>query len=64
MSLGSSASQDEPLAGSAGEGAADDGEGLIAGLRDEGNRLAAVRGVMIGTVLGIVLWTAILWGLV
>lgn len=64
MSLGRSAAPDEPLPGSAGESAAGDGGGLIAGLRDEGNRLAAVRGVLLGTLLGIALWSAILWGLV
>ena len=57
------APQDEPLLESHGDDAADHGGGLIAGLRDEGNRLAATRGVLIGTVLGVVLWAAILWGL-
>ena len=35
--------------------------GLIPGLRDDGNRLAAVRGIVIGTVVGIIIWAAILW---
>ena len=38
-------------------------EGLIAGLRDDSNRLAAARGVLIGTGLGIFAWAVILWGL-
>lgn len=63
MSLPQSAPHDEPLPESNGEVAADHGGGLIAGLRDDGNRLAATRGVLIGTVLGITLWAAILWGL-
>ena len=37
------------------------GRGLIAGLRDDSNRLAAARGIMIGTVLGIIVWAVILW---
>ncbi len=36
---------------------------LIAGLHDDGNRLAVVRGIMIGTILGIIVWAVILWGL-
>ena len=39
----------------------EDSMGLIAGLRDDSNRLAAARGIMIGTVLGIILWAVILW---
>jgi hypothetical protein len=45
------------------EAPAEDSGGLIAGLRDDSNRLAAARGVMIGTVLGIIVWAVILWGL-
>jgi hypothetical protein len=45
------------------EAPAEGGRGLIAGLHDDGNRLAAVRGIMIGTVLGIIVWAVILWGL-
>ena len=33
--------------------------GLIVGLRDDGNRLAATRGIMIGTVVGIIIWAVI-----
>ncbi len=40
---------------------AEDSGGLIVGLRDDGNRLAATRGIMIGTVVGIIIWAAILW---
>jgi hypothetical protein len=43
------------------EAPAEDSMGLIAGLRDDGNRLAAVRGIVIGTVVGIIIWAAILW---
>ncbi len=39
---------------------AEDSGGLIVGLRDDGNRLAATRGIMIGTVLGIIIWAVIL----
>ena len=63
MSLHPSAPQDQPLAESERAATAEDDAGLIAGLRDEGNRLAATRGILIGTVLGILLWAAILWGL-
>jgi hypothetical protein len=34
---------------------------MIAGLRDDSNRLAAARGIMIGTVLGIIIWAVIFW---
>ncbi len=43
------------------EAPAEDSMGLIAGLRDDSNRLAAARGIMIGMVLGIILWAVILW---
>jgi hypothetical protein len=46
------------------EAPVEDSMGLIAGLRDDSNRLAAARGIMIGTVLGIILWAVILWVLV
>ena len=42
---------------------AEDSRGLIAGLRDDSNRLAAARGIVIGTVFGIIVWAVILWGL-
>jgi hypothetical protein len=38
---------------------AEDSGGLIVGLRDDGNRLAATRGIMIGTVVGIIIWAVI-----
>jgi hypothetical protein len=40
---------------------AEDSGGLIAGLRDDSNRLAAARGIMVGTVLGGITWAVILW---
>ncbi len=43
------------------EAPAEGGRGMIAGLRDDSNRLAAARGIMIGTVLGIIIWAVILW---
>ncbi len=43
------------------EAPAEDSMGLIAGLRDDSDRLAAARGIMIGMVLGIILWAVILW---
>ncbi len=45
------------------EAPAEDSRGLIAGLRDDSNRVAAARGVMIGTVLGMIVCAVILWGL-
>jgi hypothetical protein len=54
--------QDEPLSHETQSKApAEDSMGLIAGLRDDSNRLAAARGIMIGMVLGIILWAVILW---
>ncbi len=41
------------------EAPAEDSGGLIAGLRDDGNKLAAARGIMIGTVVGIIIWAVI-----
>ncbi len=43
------------------EAPAEGGSGLIAGLRDDSNRLAAARGMMIGAVLGGITWALILW---
>ncbi len=43
------------------EAPAEGGRGLIAGLRDDSNRLAAARGIMIGTVLGSIVWAVIFW---
>ena len=39
------------------------GRELIAGLRDDSNRLAAARGIMIGTVLGGIICAVVLWAL-
>ncbi len=62
MGLQEISTQDEPLSSERdSEAAAEDSGGLIAGLRDGGNRLAAVRGIVIGTVVGIIIWAAILW---
>jgi hypothetical protein len=43
------------------EAPAEGGRGLIAGLRDDSNSLAAARGMMIGVVLGGITWAVILW---
>ncbi len=43
------------------EAPAEDSGGLIAGLRDDGNKLAAARGIMIGTVVGSIIWAVIFW---
>ncbi len=43
------------------EAPAEAGRGMIAGLRDDSNRLAAARGIMIGTVLGIIICGVIFW---
>jgi hypothetical protein len=60
MGLQESSTQDEPLSSErVSEPPAEDSGGLIAGLRDDGNRLAAVRGIMIGTVVGIIIWAAL-----
>ena len=48
--------QDELLSERDSEAPAEDSRGLIAGLRDDGNRLAAVRGILIGAVLGGTIW--------
>jgi len=54
--------QDEPLSNEMdSETPEEDSGGLIAGLRDDGNRNAATRGIMIGTVLGGIIWAVILW---
>ena len=63
MTLHQTAPQDAALPDSDSEATAQFDGGLIAGLRDDGNRLSAMRGVVIGTVLGIAIWSAILWGL-
>lgn len=63
MSLRQTAPPDQPLAASAEKHSPNGDGGLIAGLRDEGNRTAAVRGVAIGVVLGTIVWAVILWGL-
>ncbi len=43
------------------EAPAEGGRGLIAGLRDDSNRLAAARGIVMGTVLGSIVWAVIFW---
>ena len=43
------------------EAPAKDSRGIIAGLRDDSNRLAAARGVMLGTALGSIICAVILW---
>ena len=42
------------------EAPAEGGRGMIAGLRDDSKRLAATRGIVKGTVLGIIIWAVIL----
>jgi hypothetical protein len=60
MGLQEISTQDEPLSSErVSEAAAEDSGGLIAGQRDDGNRLAAARGIMIGTVVGIIIWAVI-----
>jgi hypothetical protein len=56
------ASQDELHSeGRQSEAPVKDSRGLIVGLRDDSNRLAAVRGVMWGAILGGITWAVILW---
>ena len=43
------------------EAPAEESWGLIAGLRDDGNRLAAARGVALGAVLGGIICAVVLW---
>jgi hypothetical protein len=65
MSLQEISTQDEPLSHETQSKApAEDSKGLIAGLHDDGNRLAAVRGIMIGAVLGGTIWAVVLWVLI
>ncbi len=60
MGLQEISTQDEPLSSERdNEAAAEDSGGLIAGLSDDGNKLAATRGIMIGTVVGIIIWAVI-----
>jgi hypothetical protein len=60
MGLQEISTQDEPLSSErVSETPAEDSGGLIAGLSDDGNKLDAVRGIMIGTVVGIMIWAVI-----
>ena len=43
------------------EAPAEYSRGIIAGLRDDSNRLAAARGVALGTVLGGIICALVLW---
>ncbi len=61
MGLHKSSTQDELFSERESESPAEDNRGVIAGLRDDSNRLAATRGIMIGTVLGGITWAVILW---
>ncbi len=60
MGLQESSNQDEMVSFERdSETPAEDSGGLIVGLSDDGNRLAAVRGIVIGTVVGIIIWAVI-----
>ncbi len=60
MGLQESSNQDEMVSFERdSETPAEDSGELIVGLRDDGNRLAATKGIMIGTVVGIIIWAVI-----
>ena len=62
MGLHKSSTQDELVSCEGdSEAPAEDSRGIIAGLRDDSNRLAAARGVALGTVLGGIICATVLW---
>ncbi len=62
MGLHKNSTQDEPVSYERdSEAPAEESRGLIAGPRDDSNRLAAARGVALGTVLGGIICALVLW---
>ncbi len=62
MGLHKSSTQDELVSYERdSEAPVEDSRGLIAGLRDDSNRLAAARGVALGAVLGGIICALVLW---